>query len=43
VVSDYFGFAVLGLLGLLASLPIVVMALTLRESSPGLYRHVPEA
>lgn len=43
VVSDYFGFAVLGLLGLLASLPIVALALTLRESFPGVYRHLPEA
>lgn len=43
VVSQSFGFAVLGLLGLLASLPIVVLAVTLRESSPGLYRHLPEA
>jgi len=41
VVSSYFGFPFLGLFGLLASLPIAAMALTLRESSPGLYRHLP--
>ena len=43
VVSRYFGFPFLGLLGLLASLPIVAMALGLKESSPGRYRHVPDA
>jgi len=42
LVSQLFGFAVLGLLGLLASLPIVALALTLRETSPGLYRHPSE-
>lgn len=41
-VSQFFGFPLLGLLGLLASLPIVAMALALRESSPGRYRHVLE-
>ena len=43
IVSRFLGFPVLGLLGLLASLPIVAMALALRESSPGLYRHPSEA
>jgi MFS family permease len=42
VVSGYFGFPFLGLLGLLASLPIVAMALGLKESSPGRYRHASE-
>jgi MFS family permease len=43
VVSRFFGFPLLGLLGLLASLPIVAMALALRESAPGFYRHLTEA
>jgi MFS family permease len=42
VVSEFWGFPFLGLLGLLASLPIVAMALALRESSPGRYRHLVE-
>ena len=40
--SEFWGFPFLGLLGLLASLPIVAMALALRESSPGRYRHLVE-
>lgn len=43
IVSRFFGFPFLGLLGLLASLPIVAIALTLREPAPGRYRHAPEA